>query len=214
MGKRKWNIFGAAVLAVFFMFTLTVRFIDVEAVGAAGSSVGFSTINQSVHEFFGVHMPLYTVTDRLSIVPVGVMLGFTILGLAQWIGRKSLFRVDADILALGGFYIVVMGVYLLFEAFAVNYRPVLINGQLEASYPSSTTVLVLCVMLTAEIQIRARIKKKWLRRAISFFSIAFAAFMVIGRLLSGVHWITDIVGGVLLSAGLVLMYRAVSANAA
>ncbi len=210
MGKRKWNIFGAAVLAVFFMFTLTVRFIDVEAVGAAGSSVGFSTINQSVHEFFGVHMPLYTVTDRLSIVPVGVMLGFTILGLAQWIGRKSLFRVDADILALGGFYIVVMGVYLLFEAFVVNYRPVLINGQLEASYPSSTTVLVLCVMLTAEIQIRARIKKKWLRRALSFFSIAFSAFMVISRLLSGVHWITDIVGGALLSAGLVLTYRTFS----
>ena len=215
MRKRKWSIFAAvAVLVVFFMFTLAVRFIDVKAVGAAGSSIGFATINRSVHEFFGVHMPLYTVTDWLSLVPVGVMLGFAILGLAQWIGRKSLLRVDADILALGGFYAVLAGVYLLFEALAVNYRPVLINGQLEASYPSSTTVLVLCVMLTAVMQIRARVKKKVLRRALSSFSIAFAAFMVIGRLLSGVHWITDIVGGVLLSAALILTYRAASVTAA
>lgn len=215
MKKRNGRIFLAVALLVeFVLFTVAVRFVDVKAVGAAGWGVGFATLNGYIHGLFGVRMPLYILTDWLSLVPLGVIGCFAFLGLVQWVRRKSLLRVDRDILVLGGFYVAVMGVYLFFEAFAVNYRPVLINGQLEASYPSSTTVLVLCVMLTAEIQIRARIKKKWLRRALSFFSIAFAAFMVIGRLLSGVHWITDIVGGVLLSAGLVLMYRAVSANAA
>ncbi|MBQ2911285.1 MAG: phosphatase PAP2 family protein, partial [Clostridia bacterium] len=91
----------------------------------------------------------------------------------------------------------------------VNYRPVLINGYLEASYPSSTTMLVMCVMPTAIMQFNARIKNNVLKRFVASAIIAFIVFMVIGRLVSGVHWFTDIIGGVLLSAGLVMMYRAV-----
>ena len=97
---------------------------------------------------------------------------------------------------------------ILFEVFTINYRPVLIDGYLEISYPSSTTILVMCVMPTAIVQFHARIKNKVLRRCVTYAITAFTAFMVIGRLISGVHWVTDIIGGALLSAGLVLMYRA------
>ncbi len=111
------------------------------------------------------------------------------------------------ILVLGGFYIVVMTVYLLFETVVINYRPVLINGFSEASYPSSTTMLVMCVIPTAIMQFNARIKNNVIRRVIAFALTAFILFMIIGRLVSGVHWLTDIIGSVLLSAGLVMMYR-------
>ncbi|MBQ7093340.1 MAG: phosphatase PAP2 family protein, partial [Clostridia bacterium] len=157
----------------------------------------------------GVHMSLYTITDWLGLVPLGFVMGFALLGLIQWIKRKHLLKVDYSILVLGGFYIVVMAVYVLFEVLVVNYRPVLINGYLEASYPSSTTMLVMCVMPTAIMQFNARIKNNVLKRFVASAIIAFIVFMVIGRLVSGVHWFTDIIGGVLLSAGLVMMYRAV-----
>ena len=211
MKKRNGRNFLAAglVLAAFAVFTAVVSLVDVRAVGPFGSRVGFATINQFAHGIFGVRMPLYMATDWLSLVPFGVISGFALFGLVQWMSRKRLSRVDFDILALGGFYVAVLGVYLFFEVLALNYRPVLINGQLEASYPSSTTVLVLCVMLTAAMQFRARVKKRWLRRSLTLFCITFAAFMVIGRLFSGVHWLTDIVGGVLLSVGLLLTYRAI-----
>ena len=107
---------------------------------------------------------------------------------------------------LGVFYIVVIAVYLLFECVVINYRPVLINGVLEASYPSSTTMLVMTVMPTALMQWNQRIKTTVLRRSVLVATVAFIAFMVIGRLLSGVHWVTDILGGAMLSISLVSAY--------
>lgn len=201
---------GAGLLAVFVLWTVLICFVDVQAIGPEGSSVGFSTINGFIHELTGVNWFLYTVTDWLGLVPIGVAFGFAVLGLVQWIKRKSLLKVDRSILTLGGFYIVVMAVYILFEIVVINYRPTLINGYLEASYPSSTTMLVMCVMPTAMMQLRARIKNDLFRRCVMFAIAVFIAFMVIGRLVSGVHWISDIIGGVLLSAGLVMMYYSVS----
>jgi undecaprenyl-diphosphatase len=154
---------------------------------------------------------LYTITDYLGLVPIFVALGFAVLGLIQLIRRKSLLRVDSSILVLGGFYVLVMGAYLFFEYYRVNYRPVLIDGILETSYPSSTTMLVLCVIPTAMMQFRRLIRNKTVKDAVNTVFAIFTVFMVIGRLVSGVHWLTDILGGVLLSAALVLLYRGVNA---
>ena len=205
------NLFLAiGMLAAFLLWTVAIQFVDMQEIGPRESTVGFATINHFVHTLTGVHMSLYTITDWLGLVPLMFVMGFGTLGLIQWIKRKHLLKVDYSILVLGGFYIVVMAVYVLFEMFVVNYRPVLINGYLETSYPSSTTMLVMCVMPTAIMQFNARIKNGILKRCVSSTIIAFIVFMVIGRFISGVHWFTDIVGGALVSAGLVLMYRSVS----
>ena len=135
---------------------------------------------------------------------------FAILGLCQWIRRKRILQVDRSILVLGGFYILTLAAYLFFEEVVINYRPVLISGYLEASYPSSTTLLVLCVMPTSMLQLKDRIKNAILRRCILWGIGVFTLFMVIGRLLSGVHWLTDIIGGILLSSGLVALYQALA----
>ena len=209
--ENQRNFFIATcMLLAFLLWTVAIQFVDVDAIGPQESSVGFATINQFVHNLTGVHMSLYTITDWLGLMPLVFVMGFALLGLIQWVKRKHLLKVDYNILILGGFYIVVMAVYVLFEMLVVNYRPVLIGGILEASYPSSTTMLVMCVMPTAIMQFNARIKNNVLKRFVASAIIAFVVFMVIGRIVSGVHWITNIIGGALLSAGLVLMYRSVT----
>ena len=197
------------MLISFVLWTMLILFVDVRAIGPNGSSVGFASLNQFVHEFTGVNMSLYVITDWLGLVPIGVAFGFAVLGLVQWIKRKNLLKVDRSILTLGGFYIVVIAVYFLFEIVVINYRPTLIDGYLEVSYPSSTTMLVMCVMPTAMIQLRARIKNNKFRRCIMFMLAVFIAFIVVGRLVSGVHWITDIIGGALFSTAIVLIYYAI-----
>ena len=206
---RKNFIASLCLLTAFVLWTAAIVLVDVRAIGPQGSSVGFAGINNFVHNLTGVHFDLYNITDWLGIVPILMCMGFGALGLVQWIKRKSIRKVDFSILVLGGFYIVTIAAFLVFEHFIVNYRPVLINGYLEASYPSSTTLLVTCVMRTAAMQFNNRINNKVLRNIVSVTIIAFITFMVFGRLISGVHWFTDIVGGALLSAGLVLMYRAI-----
>ena len=208
-GKKRIFV-GAGFLAAFVLWTVLVSFVDIRAIGPNGSSVGFATLNGYVHKFTGVNFHLYTITDWLGFVPIGVAFGFAILGLVQWIKRKSLLKVDRSLLALGGFYVVVLAAYIFFEIVVINYRPVLLGGYLEASYPSSTTMLVMCVMPAAMIQLHARIENDVFRRCVMISIAVFIAFMVIGRLVSGVHWLSDIIGGALISAGLVMIYASVS----
>lgn len=186
------------------------KLVDVSSIGPLNTEVGFASINSYVHRLTGVNYSLYTLTDWLGLVPIFVCVGFGVLGLVQWIKGKSIRKVDFDILVLGGFYTVTIAVFLLFEYIAVNYRPVLIDGHLEASYPSSTTLLVMCVMPTAILQFNRRIKNKIVRYIVAVTIVVFTLFMVIGRLISGVHWFSDIVGGLLLSSGLVMMYHTIS----
>lgn len=211
MKKRKKEFYlSVGLLSGFILLTIAVRFFDVQPIGPQGSSVGFAELNQYFHNLLGVHFVLYMITDWLGLVPLCVCVGFGILGLRQWIVKKKFMEVDRDLLALGGFYIATMAVYVLFEIFVVNYRPVLLEGILEPSFPSSTTMLTLCVMPTAIMQFNARIKNRILKQWVVGLTSLFIIFMVIGRLVSGVHWITDIIGGILLSAGLVTMYDSVS----
>lgn len=209
MKNRKYFVAAACILTAFLLWTLAICFIDVRAIGPEGSAVGFASVNGAIRDLIGVNMHLYTITDWLGLVPFAFVLGFGTLGLVQWIKRKKIWNVDFSILVLGGFYAVTMAIYVLFECVVINYRPVLIGGTLEASYPSSTTMLALCVMPTAMMQLHWRIKHKPFKWCVLVAVGAFAAFMVIGRFLSGVHWFADIVGGTLLSAGLVTLYYAV-----
>ncbi len=199
-----------ALFFLFIMLTMMLMYVDVKPIGPEGSFVGFANVNKWVSELLGVHMLLYSVTDWLGVVAILFALGFVVLGLIQLIGRKSLKRVDHSILALGGFYLLVIAAYVFFECHIVNYRPVLIRNVLEASYPSSTTMLILCVMPTAIMQFNRLIKGRWARITVNTLVGAFTVFSIIGRLLSGVHWFTDILGGALLSSTLVMLYYSVN----
>lgn len=206
-GKRVM-IMGALLIAAFAMWTALLFWIDVQPVGQHGTNVGFATLNRWFHELTGVHMTIYTITDWLGLVPVFVCMVFGMIGFVQLIQRRSFLKVDLDILFLGIYYILVIFGYLIFEMIPINFRPILIEGRMEASYPSSTTLLVLSVMPTLIEQIDRRVKRVAIQRVIGISVICFTSFMVIGRLISGVHWLTDIVGGVLLSMGLFCLYRA------
>ena len=206
-GKRLLGI-GSILVAGFAIWTLLIQRVDVQPLGVNGTNIGFATINCWFHQLTGVHMEIYTITDWLGLVPIFVCFIFAGIGCVQLIKGRSLFKVDYDMILLGIYYVLVIFWYLIFEMIPINYRPILIEGFMEVSYPSSTTLLVLCVMPTLTEQTNRRSKNEIIKKMISALVICFSAFMVVSRLISGVHWLTDIVGSIMLSVGLFCIYKA------
>lgn len=204
---KKLLALGIGLVSVFIIWTVLIQTADVKPVGQNGTDIGFAAINTAFFALTGVHMKIYTLTDWLGLVPLFVCIAFGVVGLVQMIKRKSLLKVDRDIILLGIYYITVILGYLIFETIPINYRPILIDGRQEASYPSSTTLLVLSVMPTFAFEVKRRLKNKAAVKLIVCMTAAFSAFTVIGRLISGVHWLTDILGGVFLSYGLFYIYK-------
>ena len=204
---KKLLITGTLFLSAFAVWTLLIKTLDVQSVGVNGTDIGFAVLNTRFHWLTGVNMSLYTVTDWLGLVPLAACAFFGAVGFVQLVKRKSLSRVDYAILVSGVYYVIVLLCYLAFEMIPINYRPVLISGLAEASYPSSTTLLVLCVMPSFAFLCNRRLKSKRIVRAINIFTLLFSALMVAGRLISGVHWLSDIIGSILLSAGLFALYK-------
>ena len=208
--KQKSTFFLAMSGLSFLLFgllTTLVLLVDVRPVGPGGSAVGLASLNLFVLQCLGGSPFWYRLTEAL-----GLAAGFALLGLLQLLQRRSLRQVDRRLRYMGGFYALVLAVYLLFEALPVSFRPILVNGKLEASYPSSHTVLVLCVMGTALLYLHSMEGRCPTRLLLGGACLLAMVLTVLGRLLSGVHWCTDVIGGVLVSSGLVLLYAAAVAR--
>ena len=188
-----------------------VRLVDVAPIGADGTSIGLSHLNQFVFDLFGVNMLWYNITDWLGVAAVLTGFVFAVTGLVQLIKRRSLLKVDREILSLGGLYIVVIGLYLFFENVIINYRPIIMpdNTSPEASFPSSHTMLVCVIMGSAAMLINRYIRNKPLNRILRAVCYVIIGVTVVGRLIAGVHWFTDILGGILISVTLLSLYEEV-----
>ena len=210
--KNKRNLLFAAVSGLSAaLLIILVRFVDVRPIGPEGTSIGLSYLNQSVFDRFGVNMLWYEITDWLGVAAVLTAFLFALTGMVQLIKRRSLLKVDRAILALGGMYIIVAGLYILFEVLIVNYRPIIMPGGTgpEASFPSSHTMLVCVIMGSAMMLIDRYIAVKTLRGLLRIICAVIIGVTVIGRSIAGVHWFTDILGGILISAALLALFAEV-----
>lgn len=205
------KVIGAIITgALFAGLIVMLGKYDVAPIGPQGTEIGFSHINQTVHDLTGVNMLWYDITDYIGYGAILICALFALAGFIQMIKRRSLLKVDREILALGGLFAAVIACYVLFEKFIINYRPIIMPGETapEASFPSSHTMLVVTVMIAVMI-----VSDKYfgdlfgpLVRILCFLT---ALGTIAGRLYCGVHWLTDIIGGILLSATLLLLFAAV-----
>lgn len=202
-------IFTGILFLIFILFTIILLTWDRQPIGPNQSIVGLSSLNQFIQNLYGINSSWYKITDWLGITAIGVAFAFSFIGLGQLIKKRNYRQMDPGIIALGVFYIVVASCYALFEILIINYRPILVEESLEASFPSSHTMIIICIMATAIIQFNTLLKNRQLRIAVNLISCLIMFMAIIGRMLSGVHWFTDIIGGILLSAALVMLYYSV-----
>ncbi|MBQ3783762.1 MAG: phosphatase PAP2 family protein [Lachnospiraceae bacterium] len=199
---------GGISAVISLLIIAMVRMVDVSAIGPNGTSIGLSHINQKVHETIGVNQIWYDITEILGGVAILVAGIFALVGFVQLVKGKSLAKVDKEIYAVGGLYAVVVVLYALFEKVIINYRPVIMDGETapEASFPSSHTMLTCVVMGSAMILIGKYIQSEGLRKILQIAAAVILIVTVVGRLISGVHWFSDIMGGIFISLTLVSIF--------
>ena len=202
-------IIGGSLFLMFALFTVLVKFVGVEPIGPLGSSVGLAGLNElfminqtsNIWDLFG---------DVIMIIAAASALVFVSLGVIQLAKRKSIKKVDKNIFVLAGLYVAVVVIYVLFELVVINYRPILENGELAASYPSSHVLISMTLVLSSLIQAHKYLKNnKKLLVLCNVVAAVLVVALVASRMLAGVHWITDIIASVLVSASLIYIYRGV-----
>ncbi|MBP3278797.1 MAG: phosphatase PAP2 family protein [Butyrivibrio sp.] len=198
------------MLVVTILFSVLTFVVDRKPIGYDGTSVGFSSINGLFAGSFGYNPVMDTLSDIAMYLSFLVVAAFAFIGVMQLIRGKSLSKVDKTIIGLGILYVVVAVLYVAFDKIPINYRPILQPGEteLETSFPSTHT-LVICTVLGSGIVAAKRLFKN--EMTVRVLKIAFIAIMAIGvcaRLFAGVHWLTDIVAGLLFSVTLVSLYTA------
>lgn len=198
---------AAFSFVAFILFTIVVKVFDVQPIGLNDTNIGCATINSAMQRLIGTNDFWYRYTEILGYFAIVCMFAFALVAFCMLVRKKSLKGVDYRLYALGVFYVIMLAFYVFFEKVIINYRPVLEDGELEASYPSSHTMLIICVMITAVHQFSYLLSKKTMRDAASAAACILAVSAPVGRLLAGVHWFTDIIGGILLSIALIALYH-------
>lgn len=203
--KKRNIIISIVLILLSVVYTILVKNIDLKPIGPNESIVGFAEINKLFSNLIGQNMIIYNITECLGVIPIFIASIYVFIGVKQAIKRKSLLKVDKELYILGLFYILVIGTYIFFEKNVINYRPVLINNILEPSYPSSHTLMSICICISSII-INKKIFNNKLSEKENIVSIIIMILIVLGRIISGVHWFTDILGGIIISSTLLVIY--------
>ena len=205
--KRIINITMSVIMTICSgVFVYLVKTVDVKAIGPNKSSVGFSSINKAYANLVGSNMTIYKLTELAGLLVFIIVGIYGLIGIIQLFKRKSLFKVDREIICLGILYVMMIGTYLIFEKVVINYRPILIDGELEASFPSSHTMLALCTCISSLFVYKKYVPKKY-NNLVLFSTVLLLTIVFLGRTISGVHWISDIIGGVLISITLLTYFK-------
>ena len=207
--KKYWKLLvGATFLILFLLLIVLLKTVDVALDAPTDKEIGLSSLNFAVRDAVGVHLRFYDLTQYLGYFAILVAAGFAVWAAVRFFCSRFDFRkTGIDFLVLGALYLVVVLLYVFFEIAIVNYRPLLLDGTTpEASFPSSHTVLSIIVFVSAARMLYRRftVRVRYLLFSLPFYALT--VFAVVARLVSGVHWLTDIIGGVLLSVALLFLF--------
>lgn len=204
--SRKYLIAAAGLSVLFLLLTILLKVVDVQAAGPQQSEIGFASMNVAFATSIGYSKAFYYIASVLGVLCILIAVCFALMGVAQLVATRDIRRVNYRILAIGGLYVCVVLFYLLFEFVVINYRPVVINDKLSASYPSTHTLLALTITVSASMVLKGVLRNRRLASILGWVCIGLGVLTVIFRMLSGVHWLTDIIGGMLLSAALLCWF--------
>lgn len=217
MKKYLYWLFPGLSLIGFVIWTILVKVVDVQYVQMNNTYLGFYNFNTTINDWVQtLNTKAYDVLSTILLIFALLSVGcFAILGLIQWIKRKSLKKVDPVIYMLLIGYIVIAIFYIVFEVMKINYSPLSTITDLKSSYPCShifisTSYLGISFLTMFKYFNFSKLIKGILWAGFGVFTFA----MIFTRTFSGCHWFSDVIAAILLScfiigsfAGFLILYK-------
>lgn len=200
------SIAALILLTAFVLLIIMLKTVDTAAIGPENTVIGLSRINEATHNAIGESSTWYLISEASGALAFPVALVFAFYGIYELIKKKSFKAVDKELYCLAALYASAAVIYLFFETVIINYRPILEKGELAASFPSSHTLISITVYGSAAIILKSVLHDKKKKTTISSVLIFLMILTVVARLFSGVHWLTDIIGAILVSSSLLLLF--------
>ena len=143
-------------------------------------------------------------TDIILIASIASLAVFAIFGLCQWIKRKSIKKVDKELIFMLIPLILMAIVYFVFDKFLIwNTRP---DGSGEPSFPSTHVMVVATIFLLIALVLPRYIKSKAACALLDLMMLIFIVLTCVGRVLANKHWTSDVIGALVFSLVFALIY--------
>ena len=132
----------------------------------------------------------------LSLIALGA---FAVLGLVQWIKRKSLKKVDKQLRWFPLPLALMAATYVVFDKFLpkfFDFMPTRPNGSGEPSFPSTHVMIVATIFFITTIILPKYIKNKVVRIILELLMVIGLALTCTGRVMANMHTPIDVLGGI------------------
>ena len=208
----KWIIFIWCFLYAVIM-VIALKFESGVPIGDLGS-INLRALNNGFRGLFGYEQggyfrSLYLITEGLGVVSILACLFWTGMGIKDLIKYRDINDVDKSIFATWLLYVLALIVWRVTLKISVSYAPVSVHPKsaLVVSFPCGNTFLIIISMCSSIYLIGYFLEeKKKLVLALRVACIAILALGIIFRTVSGVNWLTDILGAIGFAVPAVVLY--------
>lgn len=207
MSKQKigWWLTAVCCTILFLVLTVSLLLVDVQSAGA--QTVGWASLNFWWHDLISVQHGWHIVSNIVATVTLLALCAMVVWQFIIMLRGKSFRAFLKQWLAFDITVILLVLCYVLFQIVVVNYRPIMIDGMAEVSYPSSHILLFATLLPLIVCECWHNVPSKVWRRVIAVSALVLMVVGIVARALCGYHWLTDSVGALLLSAALVAWYK-------
>ncbi len=195
---NKYSLMGLGFLFIFLI--LLILLMSVDKASNIYKEIGLYNFNKIfLVDYYNESWDGFS--DVILYISILFILGLIIYGIYQLYKRKSLFKVDKDIILTGFGFVFIIIIWFIFDKFIdINYRPIAVNGSAQTSFPS-THVMLACFSLLATTRIILKRNTNELKyNIITYGGVSILVILCsLGRILSKMHWTTDVLGAIFIS---------------
>lgn len=187
-------------LVLFNILMILLCFVNVKEVEPFGKIGLYGFNNTYRHDY---NKTLDIISDVLLYLSIAAFVA-AVVYFAYGLIKNKFKKVDYRLLVYFIITVCVVITYLIFDhVVKLNNRPNIIDGELEGSFPSTHVLMATYLLLPLTTLFFKEGREKDTKKIDLDTIVTTIAFVIIGamfvlRLWSGMHWMTDCIGGVLL----------------